>query len=130
MKLEIDTGADLSFRINNPIVVSQNLLRYFKNGVKSTGRGAGGEDKRMWVNFDSATFSGIRIKNTPVALSFNTVGADADPASNGVIGGEFTFVRRGGSGLKPGRPSCQPFSKSRTIIKSNPPLRIPRLPRM
>ena len=86
--LELDSGADNAFLLNSPAVKKQRLLATFKNAIQSTANGAGGKQSRVIVRFRSAKFGRFIIKNPPVALSLDKVGAGAATDNDGVIGGE------------------------------------------
>ena len=86
--LELDSGADNAFLLNSPIVRRQGLPGIFKDAIKSTAHGAGGEQSRVIVRVGSAKFGRITIKNPPVALSLDKMGSGAATDNDGIIGGE------------------------------------------
>ena len=87
-KLEVDTGADGTFVIDNPFVKKQGLLVAMPNAVPDRGVGAGGEQARVRGQFKAAYLGRFILKDPPVALSLQTNGARAPEEGDGVIGGE------------------------------------------
>lgn len=86
--LELDSGADNAFLLNSPAVKKHGLLAAFKESIKSSGRGAGGEQDRIIVRVGRVGFGPFIIKNPPVALVLDKSGSGAATDNDGIIGGE------------------------------------------
>jgi hypothetical protein len=87
-KLEVDTGGDGTFIINSPFVKKHRLAEAISETIQGNGRGAGGEEKRLFGRVKAIQFGSVIINEPPVGLSQGTVGTSASEENDGRIGGE------------------------------------------
>lgn len=86
--LEVDTGADGTFIINRPLARKQGLTEAIADSRPDTGRGAGGEEKRLVGRVKAMQFGQVTFDDPPVGVVQDTEGSGADEDNDGKIGGE------------------------------------------
>ena len=86
--LEVDTGGDGTFIINSPFVKKHRLAEALSETIQGSGRGAGGEEKRLFGRVKAMQFGRVIINEPPIGLAQNTEGASASEDNDGRIGGE------------------------------------------
>lgn len=111
--LELDTGADSAFVLNNPFVEKHRLLKTSKNIETSAGRGAGGETERILGEATRVSVGPFVFNKVPVFFSLQKEGVDTD--FDGVVGGE--VLRR--------FKVIIDYSRSRIILEPNKDLKGP-----
>jgi hypothetical protein len=85
--LEVDTGGDRAFIINNTFVKKHGLVSAIANTTESGGRGAGGEYKALTGRAKTARLGRFVFNNPPVTLVLEE-GEGASEEGDGIVGGE------------------------------------------
>jgi hypothetical protein len=86
--VELDTGFDGTLLVNSPAVKKHNLLAAMPEAVRSTARGAGGEQQRVVGPIKAIQLGHFTFDKPPVVLSLDTKGGGALEENDGALGGE------------------------------------------
>jgi predicted aspartyl protease len=86
--LEVDTGGDGTFIINNPFVEKHKLVEAIPKTVEGRSVGVGGDEKSLLGRVKSAQLGQLLIENPTVALLQDKEGKGAGEGYDGIIGGE------------------------------------------
>jgi len=113
--LELDTGADSAFLLNDSFVKRFRLLRTSKGLTQTIGRGADGEQERVLGAAKQVTFGSFLFSDVPVFFSLQKNDASASDQIDGIVGGE--VLRR--------FKVIIDYSRSRMILEPNKSLKEP-----
>ncbi len=107
----IDTGANISVRLNQPYVVEHDLTKSLTKSIESKdGYGIGGRSTSIIGRVESFEFGGLKFKQPVIHLSQAKKGAGANAAVAGIIGG----------GLLKRCNVVFDFKRKRMILRPNP----------
>jgi hypothetical protein len=84
----VDTGCNCEVSFNAPFTAAHRLLESTPRQLAANSRGAGGENTAVLGRIAGISIGGLHMSSPVASFTRGSVGANADPTSAGLLGGE------------------------------------------